>query len=303
MSATIQTKSKLPNFVSLMLVVALGIIAAKLMWLIITPKQQSTGQIQTVENITIQSKEKINYGKLIANQHLFGVVEVKKTPVIEAPKTTETPKSAPTKLNLKLHGIVAYKSSKGGYALISSSSGPQKVYEKGDSLQDGVTVSEIFADKVVLDNRGKSEELLLPAKGAKSTKRQKSTASNSPNLPGVNDRNPNSSKWNNAAANVDLSVIRQEALSSPQKLLEIASPSPAIVNGKFLGFRVQPGRKRKLFRQLGFRPNDIIIEVNGILLDDASKGAMVLGELSQASDLSITVKRGSQEIALPPLQF
>ncbi len=84
MSATIQTKPKLPSFISLLLVVVLGIIAAKLKWLIITPKQQSTGQVQAVENVTIQSKEKINYGKLIANQHLFGVVEVKKAPVIEA---------------------------------------------------------------------------------------------------------------------------------------------------------------------------------------------------------------------------
>lgn len=302
MSATIQTKPKLPGFISLLLVVVLGIIAAKLMWLIITPKQQSTGQTQAVENVAIQSKEKINYGKLIANQHLFGVVEVKKAPVIEAPKAAATTKAAPTKLNLKLHGIVAYKNSKGGYALISSSSGQQKVYGVGDTLQDGVTVSEIFSNKVALDNRGKSEELLLPVKDTRTTKRQKPTTTNSPNLPGINDRNPKSSQLNNPA-NVDLGAIRQEALSSPQKLLEIASPSPAIVNGKFLGFRVQPGRKRKLFRQLGFRPNDIIVEVNGILLDDASKGAMVLGELSQASDLSITVKRGSQEISLPPLQF
>ena len=293
MSATIQAKPKLPDFISLILVVVLGIIVAKLMWLIITPKQQSMTQVQAVENITIQAKEKINYGKLIANQHLFGVVEVKKEPIIETPKITKTTNVAPTKLNLKLHGIVAFKDSKDGYALISSSSGPQKVYGKGDSIQEGVTVSEILSDKVVLDNRGNSEELLLPVKNIKSSK--KTTASNSPNLPGINDRNPSSFK-RNTTADVDLSAIRQEALSSPQKLMDIASPSPAIVNGKFLGFRVQPGRKRKLFRQLGFRPNDIITEVNGIILDDASKGAMVLGELAQASDLSVTVKRGSKVI-------
>lgn len=173
MSATIQTKPKLPSFISLLLVVVLGIIAAKLMWLVITPKQQSTGQTQAVENVTIQSKEKINYGKLIASQHLFGVVEVKKAPIVETPKATETTKAAPTKLNLKLHGIVAYKNSKDGYALISSSSGPQKVYGVGDALQDGVTISEIFSNKVIIDNSGKSEELLLPVKDAKSTKKTK----------------------------------------------------------------------------------------------------------------------------------
>jgi general secretion pathway protein C len=297
MSATIQSKPKLPRYINLLLVVALGILAAKLMWLIITPKSISTGRVQAVENASIQSKEKIDYGKLIANQHLFGEVEAKKAPVIKTPKATKTTTVAPTKLNLKLHGIVSYKSNNSGYALISSSNGPQRVYGKGDSLQDGVTVSEIFSDKVVLDNNGKNEELLLPVKKSKSTKRQKSTTSNLPNPLGFNDRKSYTKK-SDSSANVDLSAIRQEALSNPQKILDVASPSPAIVNGKFLGFRVRPGRKRKLFRQLGFRPNDIITEVNGIILDDASKGAMVLGELAQASDLSVTVKRGSQEIIL-----
>ena len=298
MSATIQSKPKLPSFISLILVVVLGITVAKLMWLIITPKQQSAGHIQTVESVAIQSKEKINYGKLIANQHLFGIVEVKKAPIIDIPKTTKTTNTTLTKLNLKLHGIVAYKSSRDGYALISSSSGPQKVYGKGDILQDGVTVNKIFSNKVIIDNHGKSEELLLPVKNIKSTTNQQSSS----DLPGTRDRRPSTFKKNNAA-NIDLGAIRKEALTSPQKLFDIASPSPAIVDGVFLGFRVQSGRKRQLFRQLGFRTNDIITEVNGIILDDASKGAMVLGELAQASDLSITVKRGSQEIVLPPLQF
>ena len=295
MSATIQSKPKLPIFISLIMVTVLGIAAAKLMWLLGPRSEQSTGQVQAIENITIQTNEKINYGKLIADQHLFGVVEVKKAPSVKPLNTIEPAKVTPTKLNLRLHGIVSYKNSKGGYALISSSSGPQKVYGKGDTLQDGVTVSEIFSDKVVLDNRGKNEELLLPVKNKQSTRKQRPTASNSPSLTGVNYKTPYSKKLNNST-NIDLSSIRQAALSDPRKLFDVASPSPAIVNGTFLGFRVQPARNRKLFRQLGFRPNDIIAEVNGIILDDASKGAMVFGVLAQASDLSVTVMRGSQEV-------
>jgi len=288
--------------ISLLLVTTLGIVAARLMWLIITPTQTQTGQFQTIENVAIKTKQKVNYGKLIANQHIFGVVEVKKAPIVNLQKHTKAPKVTTTKLNLKLHGIVAYKSPKDGYALISSSNGKQKVYSVGDSLQEGVTVVEIFSDKVVLDNHGKSEELILPIKDSKATQKQKSASSNFSNLPGNNNRKSNLRPFNDAS-NIDLNKVRQEALSSPQKLLEIASPSPAIINGKFIGFRVRPGRKRQIFTQLGFRPNDIITEVNGIILDDASKGAMILGELSQASELAVTVKRGSQEIVLPTLQF
>jgi general secretion pathway protein C len=302
MSATIQAKPKLPSYISLLLITILGITSAKLMWLVIAPKQQSVGQIQAVENIAIQTKEKINYGKLIANQHLFGIVEVKKAPVVETPKATDITKTAPTKLNLTLHGIVAYKTSKGGYAMISSSSGKQKVYGIGDALQDEVTISQIFSDKVVINNHGKNEDLLLPTKNAKTSNTQRSAPASFSNLPSINDQNPDTKKWDNPAS-IDLVTIRKEAMSNPLKLLEIASPSPAIINGQFVGYRVRSGRKRKLFRQLGFRPNDIITEVNGIILDDASKAAMMYGEISQASSLAITVKRGSQTINLPSLQF
>ncbi len=291
MSTATHKKSKLPEFFSLILIVVLGIIGAKLMWLVITPKPLTTNQAPSMSNSTIISKEKINYGKLIANHHLFGEVVVKKAAIVKTPTKTEEPKVAPTKLNLKLHGIVSYKSnSKKGYALISSSGKPQKVYGKGDELQKGVTVRDIFPDKVVLDNHGKTEDLILPVKNTKSSSSKKRGE--------IPPAYPASLGIQTAkkATDLDLGVFRQEVQKNPQKLLDIASPSPAIVNGKFMGFRLQPGRKSKLFRQLGFRPNDIITEVNGIILDDSSKGPMVLGELAQASELSITLKRGSQEI-------
>ncbi len=291
MSTATQTKPKLPGLFSLILIIVLGILGAKLMWLILAPKQINTNQAPSLRNSTIASKEKVNYGKLIANHHLFGEVVVKKEPVVKAPVKTIEPKVVATKLNLKLHGIVSYKSdSKKGYALISSSGKSQQVYGKGDELQKGVTVRDIFPEKVVLDNHGKTEELILPVKNTKSSspKQRNKIPATYPASLGI--------QTSKKASDLDLGEFRRKIQKNPQKLLDIASPSPAIVNGKFIGFRLQPGRKRKLFRQLGFRANDVITEVNGIILDDSSKGPMVLGELAQASELSITLKRGSQEI-------
>ncbi len=293
MSTATQTKSKLPSLASLCLVAALGILGAKLMWLIIAPKQISTHLVQSADNATIKPKEKINYGKLIANHHLFGEVVVKKAAV--APPVENKSTVAPTKLNLKLHGIVSYKNSENGYALISSSDGAQKVYGKGDELQKGVTVSDIFSDKVVLDNRGKTEDLLLPRNknapsNSKYTQKKSTTIAKPPTSLG------NAKAISKKTNTLDLGAFRRDVQANPQKILDIATPSAAIKNGKFLGFRLRAGRKRDLFHQLGFRSNDIITEVNGIILDDASKGPMVLGELAQASNLSITVQRGSQII-------
>ena len=302
MSATLQTKSKIPGFISLLLVIALGISLAKFMWLVITPAPTITFDNKGDSVAVVNQKKAVNYGKLIADQHIFGEVVVKKAPKV---KKAEAVKAAPVKprvkLNAKLQGIVAYKSKQGGYALISINNGTQKVYGKGETLQEGVTISDVLPSKVILDNRGNKEELLLPLKEARNGGGNSNTSplnrrgyptgqpkSADPAGIGLTGQKPN--------IGLDLNQFRQEALVNPSKLLEIIRTSNAIVNGQFVGFRIQPGSNRKMFRQLNFRPNDIITEVNGISLDDPNKGVQVLSELSQASSLSIKVKRGNQEV-------
>jgi len=296
MNATVDTKPKLPGLISLILVILLGITLAKLMWLIASPNKPALSQINTDSSIAIKQTEKVNYGKLIANHHLFGKVAIKKAPVKQAPPKPQVTVVTPTKLNLKLHGIISYKNKKQGFALISSGGGSQKVFGKGDTIQKGVTVSEVNHDKVVIDNNGKNEELLLPVK--KVTKKTKTPPKiRNPKSPYDRINSTPQKQRNKHNNSFDLGSFRQEVISSnPKKLLEIATPTPATRNGKFIGFRIQPGRRRKAFRELGFRPNDIIIEVNGIILDSANKSPMVLAELSQASQLSIKILRGTQEI-------
>jgi len=296
-----QSKPKFPGLLSLLLIMALGVSLAKLMWLVLTPEKTINIKTHQVTQTNNTTRQKINYGKVIANQHLFGQVKKVVAPPKTTPKVAQVKTVAPIKLNLKLHGIVAYKS-KDGFALISSNNGRQKVYAKGDELEKGVTVKEILPEKVVLNNNGQVEELLLPVKESK--KKPKTTAgTRSPrnnlragNRPPTNTPPPRRGHQPSSNSPPDLANFRQQVMANPRRLMDIATPSPAVVDGDFIGFRIQPGRERKLFRQLGFRPGDIITEVNGIVLNDASKGAMVLGELAQATDVSVTVKRGNQDI-------
>jgi len=302
MSATLQSKPKLPSFISLLLVIALGISLAKLMWLVLTPTPQISTFSATETSNLITPQAQINYGKRIADQHIFG--EVKIAPVatvVKKPVAVKQTVVAPTKLNLKLHGIVAYKS-KEGFALISAANGPQKVYGKGETIQEGVTVSDIFPEKVVLNNRGKTEELLLPVNKATpdSRRRSNNSALGSVPLPGSQpQKKPSRSPLASTnSAQPNLAKLREDIISNPTKLMDVIRPSPAIVDGRFIGFRIKPGKQRRMFNQLNFRSNDIITEVNGIVLDDQNKGAMVLNELSQAASISVKVKRGNQEILI-----
>lgn len=297
MNAAVQTKPKLPGFINLILVVLLGILAAKLMWMLVAPAEKFNYTVQDTGEVSGAQRKVVDYGKLIANQHLFG--EIKKAEKAKAPpKQVTEPVPVPVKLNLKLHGIVAYNDKK-GFALISLNGGPQKVYGENEEIKKDVVVTKIYPEKVVINNHGSSQELLLPVKEAKKQDNAKPTRQR-----GFMGNNPPSRTLPKPApsaggnSNVNLSAYRQKVMADPRKLMDIATPSPATENGQFIGFRVQPGSQRKIFRQLGFRPNDIVMEVNGIVLDDPGKARMVLGELSQASDLSIKVKRGNQELYL-----
>lgn len=267
------------------------------MWLVITPEKAFKTHVQETSKIEGLEKKKVNYGKLISDQHLFGVI--KKVAIVEksAPKVVEKAVVATKELNLKLYGIVAYASPQDGFALISSNNGPQKVFEKGDEIVKGVNVSEIFPEKVMIDNNGTMQELVLPKKGVKNVKKsgKRNTRAN-PSLQTKVKNNVASKKQQIRKESPDISGFREQVLSNPSKLLEIARATPAMVNGEFVGFRLQPGHKQKFFKQLGFEPNDILIEVNGIVVDSPSKGAMILGELSQAAELSVIVKRKGQDV-------
>ena len=321
MSTTTVKQSKLPSFLSLLLVIALGISLAKLMWLVLTPAPQvvtSDNSVTSNQTNNAPQLKKHKYGKEISDLHLFG--KIKKVAVVAPPveiKPKDT-KPAPAKLDLKLHGIVAYKNKK-GYALISSNGRKQKVYGKGDKIEEGVTVNDLFPEKVIINNHGTTEELILPRKTAdkKSNaspqsllsnnrsvansapqQRRNAASSSTPALPpsGIQNNSPSSSP----SSGIDLGSFRDEMLKSPQKLMDVAHPSPAYDSetDKFIGFRLSPGSNRQIFREIGLRANDIVTSVNGINLDNPSKGAMVLGELAQASSISLVIKRGEEVLTL-----
>ena len=307
---------KVPGVLTFFMVIALGATLANLLWMVLTPPTAvaQAANLKTT-NLAANATKKQNYGKLIADQHIFGAIPK------AAPKTVKKPPPPPPKvpkpvvrdLNLKLHGIIASKSGSGGFAMITYNGKSQEVYKQGEAIPkkekdkerelDGVTVKSVSEELVIIDNNGTEQILELPGIDTKSSR---TTAKAPPprRAPRVLPRAVKKAPATNTAATSGqistLTELREKALEDPSVLMSIITPSIVRKDGAVTGIRVYPSRNRKLFRELGFRNGDIITQVNDIVIDDPNKGMEIFQQMSDFSSLSITITRGGNEQVLTP---
>ena len=78
----------------------------------------------------------------------------------------------------------------------------------------------------------------------------------------------------------------------------MVNAQPVMEGGQLKGYRLKPGRDRKLFSSVGLQPGDIVTNVNGIPLNDMSQMGAVFEQLSSANRLDVTVERGGQQTQL-----
>ena len=81
--------------------------------------------------------------------------------------------------------------------------------------------------------------------------------------------------------------------------MQVIRPQPYMPNGQMKGYRIYPGRDRRKFAQLGFRPGDLVTEINGQRLDSMQNGPMeVFGQMDSSSELSFTLERSGSPVVV-----
>jgi len=197
-----------------------------------------------------------------------------------------------TKLNLKLQGIVASSDVDSARAIIENKR-KQKQYAVGDKLpvSGKVTVAKILLDRVVLDNGGKYELLMLFDKSALAAAPMQSART--PAKPARKlDRRGNRDVTQMAEA------YRKRLYTNPQSLSDVVKIAAVRQDGQLKGYRVSAGKDRKQFESLGFRANDIVTGVNGVELTDPGKAMELYRIMRSAEEASFSVLRGDEEITL-----
>ena len=231
--------------------------------------------------------------------HLFGQMEAPRH--VEAPP----PPASVTPLNLRLVGVFFIERGGKALALIAEGSGLERSYRIGEELPGGARLDRIQRDSVIISHGGQQETLNLPR--LDSADRSPASGDIPSVLPGdtpapaepPGQLPEQSTNANPRPVNAAMIASRLRGASDRSQVLQdLAFASPYVQNGRFLGFRLRPGRDRRLMKRLGLDSGDVITEVNGARFDDPLQGFSILRELVGAGRIDVRVLRRGIEIPL-----
>lgn len=266
----------LPPFVNLLLVVLIAWQLAKIIWMLV-PGSAVGGAVTPPDTIPTQSPTSGDSLDVtaIANSHIFGVADDETS--APAPVVAPDDDLADTRLvNLTLNGTVASEIPRYSIAIISDGGKDQEVYIIGDSVGNNTTLHAIYPDRVVLNEKGVLTNLKLPREfkdAPVSNMRRESVATRQID---------------------DSQSIQAVVTQNLTKLTDVIRPTPYRVGGEQVGFRVYPGRDRKQFAALGLKPGDIITDIDGQTLSDASQAMQIFQSLGTAEEVTVSLDRDGQ---------
>lgn len=199
---------------------------------------------------------------------------------------------AATKLPLKLLGTAAASDERRSRAAIQDEKTQKHlVVGVGDPIEGHakVSVRAIERTRVILDNAGRPEELLLregeplPVKAAMVRRGARRTAATPPN---------------DAALNQRLQTLNGPGGQGISQILSSARIVPQYSDGQMQGMRVDSIKADSVFQKVGLQNGDIITEVNGIVIDRVEATSAIFDEFATAEAIDIAAMRGGSTVKL-----
>ncbi|WP_279151389.1 type II secretion system protein GspC [Photobacterium iliopiscarium] len=258
-----------------LLVVILAWLLGRLVWSIIEPSPV-VARWQPLAVTVNTSQQQLPVNELLS-LNLFGRYRENSAPILTKPVKQDVPQ---TQLRLTLVGVVANSTPSKALAVVTNN-GKQNTYGINEVIDNTrATLIAVYNDRVIIRNNGRDETLML--EGLKFTKPSVTAAESQRNTVQANSNT------------AELAKIKQEILSEPQTLFSYIRLSQVKKDGQIEGYRVNPGKNRILFDQVGLKANDLAVSINGNSLTEPAIMAKLWGELSSATDFTLTVDRDGQ---------
>jgi len=202
----------------------------------------------------------------------------------DAPPIVDTPEELEkTALNLRLLATVAGTEETSWAAVDDLDARQVLVVRVSDQLKDRAEVVGIERRRIVLRNAGRLEELALDEDTSAKLK--------SPRRAARQPRGKNRGRVKRVAPNrfsLDRTDVQSMA-NNPAQLFSQARILPKYEDGKMTGVQLNAIKSGSLFEQIGLENGDVIVEFNGIEINNQQDSAAVLRELTQAKEFDVRV--------------
>jgi general secretion pathway protein C len=259
--------SDIGQWIEAALLVLLMIQIARLLWALVTPVGLF-GDWRAREPVVVSADAR---SALFAGFDPFYRTGVAVTP-------GETPAQQVTSLPLKLFGTRVNEASGSGSAIIANEGGEQQSYAVGDEIAPGVKLKAVQFDHVVIERGGVTEQLYIDQSGG--------GAAGGPTGPGAPEAGGGAPSPGIGAPPAPPGRL------TPESLMSSISFAPRTERSGVTGIVVN-SQGGEVFSQAGFRPGDIIVQVNGQPVRSAADVTSLQGSIRPGARISLMVERGA----------
>lgn len=197
-----------------------------------------------------------------ARQALFASFD----PFFRSDAPTPSGDGVVTSLALTLYGVRVNEGSGLGSAIIASPDGIQNSFAVGDEIMPGVVLKSVAFDHVTIDRGGAEEQIFI----------DQSTPA------------PAAAPEGGAPSAAPLPASPPGAGPTADSLKRDIGFAPRMQNGRVTGLAVSA--KGPGFASAGFRPGDIVTQINGQPIGDLQS---IQNQIAPGARLSLTVERGA----------
>jgi len=197
-------------------------------------------------------------------------------------------------LRLLLMGVFVAADKTQSSAIIAEQGRDGEFFKIGDRVQGRALLSQVYEDKVILDNSGKFETLTFE----ESQKALKGiTANAKAPTPSVSPKSParNKAQFKRALKGVRTAEqfvgFAKEQLEDPQQAMENLG-----LQATGDGYVLTPSSS--MLMSIGMKPGDKLISVNGHQLGDPAQDKLIIDEVYASGSARIVIERGSRRMTI-----
>ena len=221
----------------------------------------------------------------MAAWNLFG----KADEVVEAPQ--EEINAPKTRLRLSLMGVFVSVNPSHSSAIIAEQGREGEFFKVGDRVQGRAKLSQVYEDKVILDNSGKLETLTFDEK------------KNTSNGFVAEKKKPKTVKKPTKRPKEFKKALR--GIRTPEQFVDFAKdqledPTAALNNLglKATGDGYVLDSSASMLSGIGMKKGDKLISVNGHQLGDPSQDKLIIDEVYSSGSAKIVIERGSRRMTI-----